>query len=135
VKVFFDNCTSPVLAQTLNGFVNHRGHEAVHLRDRFAQDSADVEWITALGEEEETWVVITGDDRIRKNRAERAAYREAQIRGFVLAPAYHTTKHNVTASVLVRRWPDIEDMVGRFAPPFLVEMPINYSSKLRFLPL
>jgi hypothetical protein len=135
VKVFFDNCTSPVLADTLNGFIKHLEHEAVHLRDRFAPDTPDVEWITTLGEDSETWIVITGDDRIRKNKAERAAYRQAGLRGFVLARAYHTTGHNITASVLVRRWPDIEDVVRRIAPPFLMEMPINYGSRLKSLPI
>jgi predicted nuclease of predicted toxin-antitoxin system len=51
VKLLFDNCTSPVLAETLNGFVNHLGHEAVHIRNRFAANTTDVEWIAALGSE------------------------------------------------------------------------------------
>jgi hypothetical protein len=135
VRVFFDNCTSPVLADTLNGFLKHRGHDAVHLRDHFQADTPDIDWIRALADVKTTVVVITGDARIQKNKAERAAYRAAGLRGFVLNPAYHRTAQNITASVLIRRWPDIEDMVSRVEAPFLYELPINYSSKLKALPL
>jgi hypothetical protein len=135
VRVFFDNCTSPVLAETLNGFLKHRGHDTVHLRDYFASDTPDIEWIKALALVKVEVVVITGDARIHKNKPERVAFRSAGLRGFVLNPAYHKTPQHITASVLIRRWPDIEDMVSRVEAPFLYELPINHSSKLKLLPL
>jgi hypothetical protein len=72
VKIFFDNCTTPVLATTLNGFVTHRGHSAYHVADLpCGRSAADVEWIDLLGDDRLVWMVVTGDDRIRKNKAER----------------------------------------------------------------
>jgi hypothetical protein len=135
VRAFFDNCTSPVLAESLNGFVKHRGHDAVHLRDHFDPSTPDIDWIRALAKVQPTVIVISGDARIHKNKPERAAFRAALLRGFVLAPAYQKTPLHIVASVLIRRWPDIEDMVSRVDAPFLYEIPINYSGKLRSLPL
>jgi hypothetical protein len=41
----------------------------------FAGDTPDVEWITRLGVDPVSdWIVISGDHRIRKNKAERAAW-------------------------------------------------------------
>jgi hypothetical protein len=133
VRVFFDNCTSPVLAETLNGFLKHRGHDAVHLRDYFESDTPDIEWIKALALVKVEVVVITGDTRIHKNKPERVAFRSAGLRGFVLNPAYHKMPQHITASVLIRRWLDIEDMVSRVEAPFLYELPIK--GKLKMLPL
>ena len=133
MRVFFDNCTSPVLAETLNGFIKHRGHDAVHLRDHFSPATPDIEWIKALALVKVEVVVITGDTRIHRNKPERVAFRSAGLRGFVLNRGYHKMPQHITASVLVRRWPDIEDMVSRVEAPFLYELPIK--GKLKLLPL
>jgi hypothetical protein len=125
VRLFFDNCTAPILADTLDGFLKHLGHEAMHLRDNFAPNTPNVEWITSLARVQQTILVITGDARIQRNRAERVAFRSAMLRGFVLSPAYQSTPHHITASVLIRRWPDIHDMVARVEAPFLYLLPIN----------
>jgi hypothetical protein len=88
VKVFFDNNLSPTLAATINGFLQHADGSAAHIRDLpCGRDASDVAWIEMLSHEAEDWIVITGDLRIQKNRAERLAFRNARLRGFVLAPA------------------------------------------------
>ncbi len=86
---FFDNCTSPILATTLGGYIASLGHSAHHIRTLPCGASApDLIWIEMLGRSKEDWIVITGDGRIERNKAERAAFRQAMLRGFVLAPAY-----------------------------------------------
>jgi hypothetical protein len=45
--------------------------------------------------------VVTGDQRIRKNLAERAAWIRAGLKAFVLAPVYQKTPINQGASVRV----------------------------------
>src|SRR5947209_14390499 len=76
VKVFFDNCTSPVLASVLDGFIRHLSHNAHHIKDLpCGRDATDLEWIGMLGADRGLWMVVTGDDRIRKNKAARAAFR------------------------------------------------------------
>ena len=138
MNVLFDNCTSPVLAKTLDGYISSYGHRSFHLChnhqlsvDRNATDEA---WINAIGQDERVWFIVTGDDRIRKNQILRAALRGANIRGFVLAPAYQKTTLNVTASVLVRKWPDMEQQIKLAQGAALFELSINYRTGFKTLP-
>ena len=136
MKVFFDNCTSPVLATTLNGFVQHQGHGAFHIRDLpIGRDAPDVEWIRMLGGDPRVWVVVTGDSRIYRNKAERAAYRAANLRGFVLSPAYQKTPMHQCASFLIWRWPEMEQLMGLVTGPALYELPMNRRAGMWQLPL
>lgn len=135
MKVFLDNCTSPVLATTLDGFLRHLGHAAVHIRDLpCGRHATDLDWIRFLATSDEDWMVITGDGRLHKNRAERMAFRQAGLRGLVLAPAYQRTPLNQQASFLLWRWPDIEGLL-KLASPFLFELPMRRSGGIRQLPL
>ena len=139
MKVFFDNCTSPVLASTLNGFIRHQGHEAFHIRDLEAlprgRHSADIEWITHLRKQPEQWVFVSGDGRILKNPAERAALRSAGLHGFVLAPAYQKTDMNQVAAMIVWKWPEILKVTQLVSVPSMHEIPIGKNTKLRQIPV
>jgi hypothetical protein len=136
VKVFFDNCTAPVLAWTVNGFVAHLGHSAHHIADLpCGRNATDIEWIELLGKDKMVWMVVTGDDRIRKNKAERAAFRAAGLSGFVLARAYQKTPIHQVASFLLWRWPEMEQLFGLVTGPALHELPMSRTSKIRQLPL
>jgi hypothetical protein len=137
VNVFFDNCTSLVFASTLNGFIAHEGHQAVHIRDLGAlpkgRHSADVEWIDFLRKSNDEWIFFSGDGRILRNPAERAALRSAGLHGFILAPAYQKTPLHQVASLLVLRWPEVVQIVKLLQPPLMHEIPINRHAKLRSL--
>lgn len=129
MNVFFDNCTSPVFAGTLNALITPLGHRARHVRDMsdygFAHNTPDVDWITRLGADQSVWIVITGDQRIRKNLAERAAWIRAGLKGFVLASSYKKTPVNQGASVLLWRWPVMEQFISAAAPGSMFELSIN----------
>lgn len=139
MKIFFDNCTSPVLATTLDGFVAHRGHSAHHISTLTdlprGRSSSDIEWIDALGRDRLVWMVITGDGRIAKNKAERAAFRASGLVGFVLAPAYQKTPMNKVASFLLWRWPEMEQLFGIVTGPALFELPMHRNAGVKQLPL
>ena len=51
--------------------------------DHFRQEAVDPEWLTAVGQR--NWIVVTRDERIRYNVAEKQAMRRAKVRAFVLA--------------------------------------------------
>lgn len=53
----------------------------VHI-DHFPQNAPDTQWIPEVGGRE--WVLITKDQNIRRNPAERSAYTAARVRGFVV---------------------------------------------------
>jgi len=98
----------------------------------FRGDTPDGEWIRRLGEDRPAdWIVITGDKRIRKNKAERAAWIKAGLKGFVLAPAYQRTPVNQQASLLLWRWPEMERVISLTARGSMFELPIRRSAGFR----
>lgn len=139
MNVLFDNCTSPIWAMTLDGFIRSSGHRAFHINDvpglPNGRSSTDMEWISHLQNHVENWAFITGDSRVMKNRAERAALRSAGLHGFILAPAYQRTPLHQVAATLVWKWPEIEAVTKLVAVPSMHEIPIGKGSKLRSLPL
>ena len=88
-----------------------------------------------LAHSKDDWIVITGDGRIERNKAERMAFRQAMLKGFVLAPAYQKTPVNQTAAILVWRWPEMVSLIQSVASPALFELPINRSARFKPLPL
>ncbi len=139
MNVFFDNCTSPVLATTLDGFIHAFGHRARHIKDlpglSNGRHATDLEWISHLRADNASWIFISGDGRILKNRAERAALRSAGLHGFVLALAYQRSPLNQVGATLVWKWPEIDAVTNLVAAPSMHEIPIGKVSKLRALPL
>jgi hypothetical protein len=139
VNVLFDNCTSPVFASTLDGYITHLGHRSFHIKDvpglPNGRHSTDLEWISLLQRRPEVRVFVSGDHRLLKNRAERTALRSAGLHGFVLAPAYQTTPLHQIAATIVWKWPEIESVTKLLAAPSMNEIPIGRGSKLRSLPL
>lgn len=139
MKVFFDNCLAPVFAQTLNAFIEPGGHSAHHISAIAdlpnGRKSKDAEWIDFLRQSKEVWIFITGDGRVMKNPAERAALRTAGLHGFVLTPAYQKTPFHQVAALLVWRWPELVNVTSLLAAPTMHEIPIKLGTKLRPLPL
>ncbi|KQT86059.1 hypothetical protein [Aurantimonas sp. Leaf443] len=133
MKVLFDNCTSPLMATTLNGFIEPQGHQAIHLRSLPLSHPTDVEWIEYLAASGDEWLVITGDQRIRRNKAEARAFRLAKLRGVVLDAAYQKTPMNRCCAVLVHQWPNLHETMLRFDPPIMLEMGINFKGRFRQL--
>lgn len=137
MNVFFDNCTSPVLASTLDGFIRHFGHRAYHIMDvpglKDGRHADDLEWIAHLRADNTLWSFITGDGRLLKNKAERQALRSAGLHGFVLPPAYQKTLLHQVAAQIVLKWPDIEAVTVHIAAPSMHEIPIGKGKKLKAL--
>jgi hypothetical protein len=94
----------------------------------FAHDTKDVDWIKQLGADNDVWIVVTGDHRIRKNLAERTAWIKAGLKAFVLAKAYQKTSVNQCASALLWRWPEMRAFISSAAAGSMFELPINKRS-------
>jgi hypothetical protein len=136
LRVFFDNCTSPILPACLHAYLETRGSSAHHVRFMseygFKGDTQDEVWIKRLGDDVPAeWIVITGDRRIRKNMAERTAWIRAGLKAFVLAPAYQRTPVHQQASLLLWRWPAMEAFISAAAKGSMFELPIGRSSGFR----
>jgi len=135
LKVYFDNCTSPIMARTLAGFLEDTPHEVFHARDLGLANKPDIQWIEHLSSTGDDWIVFTGDGRIRKNPAEREAYRRARMKGVVLAPAYQKTRMCRCSGIIVAKWEDVLETTSKLEAPYLVEMAINLSPRMKVLPL
>jgi hypothetical protein len=138
LKVLFDNCTQPASASTLDGFISHSGHRAFHIKEvnelPRGRHSSDLEWIEFLRSSTDVWIFISGDGRILRNKAERAAIRAAGLHGFIMAPAYQKTPEHQVAAMLVWRWPDIL-RITELLSPSIHEIPFGKATKLRPIPL
>ncbi|UPK23955.1 hypothetical protein [Bradyrhizobium sp. 195] len=77
--------------------------------------------------------MITGDQRIRKNLAERTAWIRTGLKAFVLAPSYKKTPVNQGASCCSGRWPVMEQFISAAAPGSMFELSI--SRRAGFTPL
>ena len=86
----------------------------VHI-DHFPQASPDIEWIPEVGRRD--WVLITKDKNIRRNPLERAAYKKAKLRGFVLTGTDMGGKES--ADLLVRCLPGMIRRVANRRGPLL----------------
>jgi hypothetical protein len=92
----------------------------------FTHDTPDIAWILRLAEDDpKDWIVITGDQRIRRNLAERAAWIRAGLKAFVLASAYQKTPVHQCASTLLWRWPEMERFISLATPGSMFELSIN----------
>jgi hypothetical protein len=106
VKVFFDHNLSPAMARAFRELFKGE-HEIVTLRDKFQQDTSDLEWISSLSDEGQ-WVVISGDRRITRNRAEYNAFRNSRLIGFFLSPGLYKSKVIKQTERILALWDNIE---------------------------
>jgi hypothetical protein len=128
LRLLLDNNLSPRIAHCLQALFQNE-HQIIALRDRFDENTTDVEWITAL-DREGGWAVITRDLHISTRPHERAALDRANIVFFFLAAAWRKRTVEDSAARLIRCMPKIVAQTalaasGRF------ELPINPGSKLR----
>lgn len=127
MRLLVDNNLAPRLARAVD--ILFIEHEIVALRDKFAADTPDVEWVGSL-DREGGWAVLTKDLRLRTRPRERAALDRSRIVFFFLAGSWRTFSVEETAARLIRLIPKMAlqtDLVdrGRF------ELPINSGSRLR----
>jgi len=113
VRFFFDNCVSPKLVEALQ-LLDPR-HELVHHRARFAADTADPDWIAALAAEGD-WIIISGDPRISRGKAERAAWIESRLTAFFCGDGWASKRLMRQASELLGWWDDIVELSKKATP-------------------
>lgn len=85
MRFFFDRNMSPLLARMVD--VLGRDHTALsyYNDDRFTPTTPDVEWIRVIAADDPSWVIVSGDGRILRNKTELSALREAKPTFFCLS--------------------------------------------------
>jgi hypothetical protein len=105
----------------------------IALRRKFAQNTADVVWIEALGKEG-GWVVISGDANITRRGAERKAWRQTGLIGFFLAPGWRKLDPLLQTARLLMWWEKLVAQAGLVEGGAVFQLPIYSGSRLRQLP-
>lgn len=130
VRFLCDANISPHLAKALNALSSPDGHSVVHLREKFAPDTADVEWISALAAEGR-WAVITHDRAMARRPIEQEALRRSGLIVFMLARSWNSQRQWSQVAALVRWWPRILEQASLVAGGAAFEVPFGFSGTKR----
>lgn len=120
MRFFIDANLSEQLARRLREF----GEDVVHLKEHFSQDEADEVWLRHIGEE--GWFLVTRDDRIRWQPAQKEALRRHMVGAFFLA-GKNLTRWQLVVQV-IRNWNRIKELAGSKQPPFAYRVPPHGTS-------
>ena len=127
MKVMVDENLPPAMAKALAALFAEK-HEIIHLRQKFGPAVKDTEWIRSLNAEGH-WVIISGDRRIAKNKAEQQAFKGSKLVGFFLAPGLQKAKLTKQMERLMALWETIEIQAELVGGGAMFEIPMK-SNKL-----
>ena len=88
--------------------------DAVHLQEEYPPDTKDTVWIPEVRSKD--YILITGDGRIRKGSAERAALEQSQLPAIFFYNGYTNMKRFEQVAFLIRHWPAIETEARKMQP-------------------
>lgn len=114
MRFFLDNNLAPKLARGFHQFVLGE-HEVVHLRDRFSQDTPDVEWMRALAAES-PWIILSRDVAIGHNPHKVEAWKAAGHTIFFLKTGWTNIEFWPQVQKLARCFPEIIQFARRANP-------------------
>ncbi len=126
MKFFLDMNLSPRLAHGMQEF----GQDVTHLVDHFDQGEKDEIWLPHVGTN--GWILVTRDNRIRRNPAELRALREFQVGAFFLG-GKGLSKCDIIEQV-VRNWRRMNSLAEKTKRPFAYRVPAK-GTKLSSIPL
>jgi len=130
LKFLFDNNLPPSLARGIGELskFDPAVEQVIPLRDKFAVNTPDPEWLSVLATEG-GWIVVS-IDRFKKSKAEREMLRRHGLTVFVLDPQW-SKPYWVQAHNLVQWWPKIID-VAKLTSKTALQVPWRFTSKSTF---
>jgi len=106
-------------------------HEITYLAEKFARNVSDLDWITNLSKDGH-WIVISGDRRITRNRAEYQAFRSSNLIGLFLSQGLNKAPVIKQMERVLALWPTILTISTTVQGGAMYELPMK-SFKLRQL--
>lgn len=106
-------------------------HEVTYLAEKFPRNISDIDWISGLSKEG-LWVVISGDRRITRNRAEYHAFRSSNLIGLFLSHGLYKAPVIKQMERMLALWPVIQTVTATVQGGAMYELPLK-STKLRQL--
>lgn len=130
MKFLFDNNLPPSLARGVAELSKFDPvvEQVVPLKDKFAPNTPDVEWLGALAAEG-GWAVVS-IDRFKKTSAEREMLRRQGLTVFVLDPQW-SKPYWVQAAQFVQWWPRIIE-VAKLTSKTALRVPWRITGKSTF---
>lgn len=125
MKVVLDENLAPALARALDALFKGE-HTVVHLRDKFGRGLTDKQWIDDLSQDGQ-WVVISGDRRITRNRAEYQAFRNSRLIGFFLSKGLYKAKVAKQMERILAMWENMMTLAGSVEGGAMFELPMKGS--------
>ena len=110
MKCLFDNNLPPKLARTLSYLEGDDGITVQHLNEKFPRNTPDIDWINALANEGD-WFIITKDNQIRKKPHERKAWQESHIPIVFLSKTWFNHDFWEISWRLIKYWPDLKESI------------------------
>lgn len=123
MRFFVDTNIALRLARGFNEFVKGE-HEVVHLRERFAPNTKDIEWMQALAAES-NWVILSGDVAIGRNPHEITAWKQAGHTIFFLKPGWTNIPFWQQVQKLAKCFPEIVELAQRAKPGDSFQVTVN----------
>jgi predicted nuclease of predicted toxin-antitoxin system len=119
---FIDRCLgNRLIVETLRlAGVNVEIHD-----DHFGKNTQDVDWIPEIGKR--GWVILTKDARIGKNKIERLAVADAEVRMFVLVS--QNLSGADMANIFLQAIPEMEKFTLKNIAPFIAK--VDRDSKVK----
>ena len=117
---FFDENISPYAAYMLSHF--DREHQMRASIDSFERGTPDTTWMPIVASWDGDPVVVSGDGRILRNRAERQVLKECGRMFVYLAAGWTKLPWEEFAWRIVRVWPDVTNSVKEARYPMVFEV-------------
>ena len=120
---FTDECVPTNAARMLSYF--EQEHEVRAHEDHFEKGTPDTDWMQVLAKWNETTIVISGDGRILKNKAEKRVLKECGLTFVYLAPGWTNTVWREYGWKIIKVWPDIVRNVVDARYPMVFEVMVG----------
>lgn len=118
---FFDNDISFRIVEALKILSRpNSGIELIALRDRFAQDTRDVDWIPTVADA--GWIIISRDNNQRRREAELKALKQHHATALYLRQSSKSLELYRDAARMIGNWPKITEWGARVTPGTLVRL-------------
>jgi hypothetical protein len=112
MRFFFDNNLSIRIAKAIAELEDREKNTVVHIREKYDQAMADVEWISRLGSEG-GWIVLSCDRNIMRNPHERKAWEESGLTIFFIKENFKNLPFWDQSWQLIKRWPSIKEQAAK----------------------